>query len=201
MQIHSNQTISKLKFLRKSGYSIEALMRELSLPKSTVWHHIHKIKLSDKYKKILKSNQGGSKLRKEKDLLRAHEEAKNLLESHDKYLYTTAASLYWAEGSKGRCELVNTDGEMIKLYLKILRNNLKIPEERIEPILRIFSNHKESECLNYWSEITRIPKNRFTVLINDGGNRGRGYGMCRIIVRKGGYTLKLFKAIISEICK
>lgn len=137
----------------------------------------------------------------EKDLIRAKEEAKILLNSPDKYLYATAASLYWAEGSRGRCELINTDGEMIKLYLKILRDYFKISEDRIQPILRIFSNHDKTVCLNYWSSITKIPKNRFTILENDGGNHGRNHGMCRIIVRKGGYTLKLFRAIISEICK
>lgn len=176
-------------------------MRELSLPKTTIWHHIHKIKLPEKYKKILRSNQGGSKLKKERELVHAREEAKTLLNSPEKYLYTTVASLYWAEGSQRRCEFINTDGEMIKLYLKILRNYLKIPENKIEPVLRIFSNHKKTKCLNYWSEITKIPKNKFIIRVNDGGTNGRNYGMCRIIIRKGGYTLKLFRAIINEICE
>ncbi len=201
MRRHSNQTITRLKFLRKKGHSIETLVREMSLPKTTIWHHIHKIKLAEKYRKILKANQGGSRLKKERDLFRAQEEAKKLLETPDKYLYATIASLYWAEGSRARCELVNTDGEMIKLYLKILRNYLKIPEDKIEAVLRIFSNHERNECLGYWSNITGIPKNKFIIFTNDGGNRGRGHGMCRIVIRKGGYTLKLFRAIINELCK
>ncbi len=201
MHVHSLEKIEQLKQLRREGHSIEGLVKILSIPKSTVWHHIQGIKLQKKYILKLKANQGGSRLKKERDLIKAGVEAKMLLTSPDKYLYATAASLYWAEGSKGRCELVNTDGEMIKLYLKILRNYFKIPEERIQPILRIFSNHDKTACLNYWSNITDIPKNKFTILVNDGGTNGRSYGMCRIIVRKGGYTLKLFRAIISEICK
>jgi len=171
------------------------------MPKTTVWHHIQKIKLSDQALAVLRSKQGGSSLRKDREWQRAKEEVKQLLNSRQKHLYISAACLYWAEGSKRRCEFINTDGQMIKLYLKVLRDHLKIPESQIQPVLRIFSNHDQKTCLRYWSEVTQIPANKFTIFINDGGTNGRGYGMCRVIVRKGGYTLKLFQAIIDELCK
>ncbi len=193
------KTITKLKELRKKGYSIHALMAELSMPKSSVWHHIHGIKLQKKHILKLKANQGGSKLKKERDILRAGEDARLRMSSRDSIVYAIIAMLYWTEGSKRRCEFVNTDGEMIRLYLKIVRSHLQVPESRIQPTLRIFTNHNEKKSLNYWSKITRIPRKRFKVLLNDGGSSGRTpYGMCRIIILKGGYLLKLFKALATE---
>lgn len=201
LRVHSEHKIERLKMLRTRGFSIQEIMRELSMPKTTVWHHIQKIKLSDKALQILRSKQGGSSIRKEREWQRAKEEAKKLLNSPNKHLYISIACLYWAEGSKGRCEFVNTDGKMIKLYLQVLRKNFKIPENKIQAVLRIYSNHDQEACLNYWSTIAKIPKERFKIFLNDGGTHGRGSGMCRIIILKGGYTLKLFQAIIDEICK
>lgn len=202
VRIHSDSKIQYLKKLRKKGYSIESLVKLLGMPKTTVWHHIHSIKLHRKYIEKLRLNQGGSKLRMERDMARAQIEARSLLEGEHGMAYATICSLYWAEGSKGRCEFVNTDGEMIKLYLKIIRTHLRVPEDKIEPVLRIFSNHDPEESLNFWSRTTNIHKSKFKVLFNDGGTSGRTpFGMCRIVVLKGGYVLKLFKALSVELCK
>jgi hypothetical protein len=201
MRKHAIGKIKELKEMRKKGYSIPQLVNYFSIPKTTIWHHIQNIKLpAEKMRHLRNAGGESSRFRKEQALAKADKEAKELLNSSDKYLYGIAASLYWAEGSKGRCELVNTDGEMIRLYLRVLRELLRISEDRIEPVLRIFSNHNKAQCLNYWSDITEIPKTRFTILVNDGGTSGRNYGMCRIIIKKGGYVLKLFKAMIKEIC-
>lgn len=174
------------------------------MPKTSIWHHIHNIKLSKKYLLKIKSNQGGSKLKREREITKATEEARQLVRSSDGLVYSSIAMLYWAEGSKRRCEFVNTDGEMIRFYLESMRNYLKVPESQIQPILRIFTNHDLNKSLNYWSRLTNIPKKKFKIFLNDGGTSGRTpYGMCRIIVLKGGkggYILKLFKAIADEVC-
>lgn len=201
MRVHSIEKIEQIKDLRKRGHSINEIVHKLSVPKTTIWHHIQKIKVPPKYIKIIRSRQGGSKIRKEKDLLKAEEEAKRLLRNEFNQSSIVAATLYWAEGSKRRCEFINTDGDMIRLYLSILRGHFKIPETSIQPVLRIFTNHNVEESLNYWSKITKIPKGRFQIFINDGGTNGRTkYGMCRIIVKRGGFMLKLFKAIVNQIC-
>lgn len=202
MPRYSINTITRLKEFRKRGYSIHALVAEFSIPKTSIWHHIHNIKLSKKSLLKIKANQGGSRLKREKEILKAREEAKRLIDSRNGIIYAVIAMLYWAEGSKRRCEFVNTDGEMIRLYLKIIRNYLKIPDNRIQPVLRIFTNHDKNKSLRYWSMITGMPKKRFKISLNDGGTSGRTpYGMCRVIVLKGGYPLKLFKALAVELCQ
>jgi hypothetical protein len=201
MPRYSRETIEGLKEFRKKGYSIHALMAEFSMPKTSIWHHIHSIKLPIKFISKLRSAGGeSSRLRKEQALTRAKKEATKLLLSKEAIHYAILASLYWAEGSKGRFELVNTDGNMIRLYLNTLRNLLKINQDRIECVLRIFSNQDLNKAINYWSKITNIPKKKIKIYMNDGGTKGgTRYGMCRIIVRNGGYLLKLVKAMINQL--
>src|SRR3990167_1851527 len=160
MKRHSNQTIERLKFLRKRGYSIEHLMKELSLPKTTIWHHIHKIKLTDKQIKVLKSNQGGSRIKKELDLKKADEESIIILSSKHKYLVSLLAMLYWAEGdNKNAFSFVNTNANMIKIFIQILETCFGIKKERLIVTVRYFTGMNRYECLNYWAEITKVPKN------------------------------------------
>lgn len=201
---HSQKTIGELKRLRLEGYSIDELVEKFSIPKSTIWHHVGKIKISDDHRRRLRSQQGGSAKIKELNLVKAREKAKDMLSLSNPHreLLIIISMLYWAEGSKKVCEFINSDGRMISIYLYIIRNILKIKEEHIKPTMRIFSGMDESECLNYWSEITGIPKNNFLIRLNDGGIKCRTkYGMCRITIRKGHASLKLLLSLIDLVYK
>jgi len=200
MRIHSIEKIKELKRLRKRGFSINELVVKLAIPKTTVWHHIHTVRILPKYVPLLKSKQGGSAKRKEKNWERAKRYAQDLLHSPSRDFIIMLAMLYWGEGSKNVCEFINSDGRVIESYLFILRNVLKIPEEIIKPTMRIFSGMDQKECLNYWSRITKIPQNRFTIRLNDGSTKGKAkYGMCRITIRKGANILKLIHSLIDQI--
>src|SRR3989344_3063982 len=98
MRVHSLDKIEQLKKLRREGHSIEELVKILSMPKTTIWHHIRGIKLRKKYILKLKANQGGSRLKKERDLIRAKDEARALFDSEHRYLVSLLSMLYWAEG-------------------------------------------------------------------------------------------------------
>jgi len=200
MRKHSWQKLKRIKELRKTGYSINELVKELSVPKTTIWYHIQGVKVSPKYISILNAKRGGSKKIKEKNLQIAREKAKKLLQNSNKDLAIILAMLYWGEGSKKVCEFINSDGKMIQVYLKILRSYLNISNDFIKITIRYFSGMKKNKCLNYWSKITGISKNKFLVRFNDGGTRGKTkYGMCRITVRRGHNTLKLIYSLIDKI--
>lgn len=199
MRIHSLAKIKKLKELRKKGYSINELVRKLSIPKTTVWHHIHNIILTPKYLALLKSKIGGSHQRKEKNWATARKVAKEILKSANREYVIAFTMLYWAEGSKNSCDFVNSDGRMINLCINILVKVFNVSKDRLTPTIRIFSGMDEKKCLNYWSKITGLPKSRFFVRINDGGAKSRTkYGMCRIMIKKGSNTLKLINSLIEE---
>ncbi len=194
---YSQKEIDNLKKLRLDGYSVDELVSKFLIPKSTVWHHVGNIKISDEKKNILKSRQGGSTKRKELNIEKAKEIAKTMIDaSSTRESAVIISMLYWAEGNKKVCEFINSDGKMVELYLFIIRKVIKIEENRIKPTMRIFTGMDEEECLNYWSKITAISKNKFTIRLNDGGTKcGTKYGMCRITIRKGHATLKLLLSL------
>ncbi|KPJ55923.1 hypothetical protein AMJ49_06085 [Parcubacteria bacterium DG_74_2] len=202
MRVHSIEKIEKLKKLRKKGLSINEIVRELSVPKTTVWHHIQDVQVSAKYVPILRAKRGGSAKRKEKNLKEAQKCAQKLLQGPNRDILIMIAMLYWGEGTKKVCEFINSDGKIIKSYLTGLRKVFNIPEKSIKPTIRIYAGMNKKECLNYWSCVTKIPKHKFTIRFNDGGTKGRTkYGMCRITVKKGGNFLKLIKSLIDQIFK
>lgn len=200
MHIHSFEKIDKLKDLRKKGHSINEIVEKLSIPKTTVWHHIKKIQVLPQYRAILNAKRGGSAKRKRRNLELAQIKAKEMLTGENRELVIALAMLYWAEGSKKVCEFINSDGEMVKIYLFILRNIIRVPEENIKPTMRIFTGMSKGESLYYWARVTSIPRHRFIVRLNDGGLKSKTkYGMCRITVQKGGNVLKLVHSLIREI--
>lgn len=86
------------------------------------------------------------------------------------------ASLYVCEGSKLRVdnngkktysmEFTNNDPRLIKAFLKFLRTNIKVEENRIKAQLFIYPDHNEQEIVNFWSRISQIPKSRFNKVIH-----------------------------------
>ncbi len=199
MRVHSDIKIRKLKQLRKTGHSIHEIMNKLGMRKTTVWHHIQGVEVLPKYKEILRSKRGGGKARKERNTMLAVDKAKKIFKDSNKELIIAFTMLYWAEGSKGTPEFINSDGRMITLYLQILRDVLFIPNESIQVTIRIFTGMNEKECVKYWSSITKMPRKNFIIRMNDGGTRSRTrYGLCRIGVKKGGHFLKLMHALIDE---
>ena len=200
MRIHSTEKIKKLILLRKQGYSINELVDSLHIPKTTVWHHVHKIKVLGKYATILNSKRGGSRVRRQKNIELSKIEAREILKSTDRELVIILSMLYWGEGSKKTCDFINSDGRIIEVYLKIIREVFEIEENLIRATMRIFTGMDEKDCLNYWSKITGINKNKFKVRLNDGGTRGKTkYGMCRISIRKGARPLKIIHSLIEQI--
>lgn len=200
MRIHSLNKIIQLKQLRKKGYSISDLMKEFYMPKTTVWHHIHNIKLSKKYTALIKAKQGGSKIRCRNEWHKANKHAQKILNSENRYPCALVAMLYWAEGNKKDFVFTNTDGQMIKFYLTILKKYFSINGDDIKLTLRIFSNLNQKECLQYWSNITAFPKEKFIVYLNDGGTKGKAkYGICRLTIKKSGYLRKLITSLINNI--
>lgn len=200
MKIHSDKKIKKLKELRRTGYSINEIVKSLSIPKTTVWHHIKKVTVDPEYVSLLKSKiSSGSRCRRDKKLKIAEELAKKMLNSHDREYLLALVMLYWAEGCKKAFNFVNSDGRMVDLYVRILIKVFGIDKERIVPTMRIFSQMDKKECLDYWSRITGLPKDRFFVRIDDGGKgSSTKYGMCRITIRKGSDTLKLVNSLIQQ---
>ena len=111
------------------------------------------------------------------------------------------ASLYWGEGKKrGGFLFTNTDEKMIKVFMKILRNYFYIKDENIQAVVRICDPMDPSECIKYWKNVTNLSLENIKLNRNNRQNKSKTkYGMCRIIIKKGGYMLKLTSCLITEM--
>lgn len=202
MRIHSDDKIKKLIELRKKGYSINELVKKLSIPKTTIWHHIHDIQLPAGDILRLRSAGGRmSKIRREQAIEKAKKEATMIMNTKKKYLVSLLAMLYWAEGdNKNSFSFTNTNHKIIKIFIYVLNNCFGVEKNKIIVTVRYFTGMDKNRCLSFWSKVTKIPKKNIKTYYNDGGNRGRTeFGICRIGVRKSGYLFKLVRSIIENI--
>lgn len=111
-------------------------------------------------------------------------------------------TIWWTEGTKIRIdkrwkntfnysvEITNTDSEIISLFLKYLRDNLSVQNEKIRLQLQIHQGDDQEEFESFWEEKTNIPRNQFNkTIVRPVGNKvGKSKGTCKIRV----YDKKLY---------
>jgi hypothetical protein len=74
------------------------------------------------------------------------------------------ALLYWAEGAKftdNRLEFTNSDPDMIRAYLNLLRKGFMIDERKLRVNIHLHHYHEDLEQKRFWSEVTGIPLSQF----------------------------------------
>lgn len=200
----SKSIIGKIKTLRQQGWSLPEIKNETKVGYGTVYRYIKDVEILPEHKASWFGKRGGSKKRKnlaEKYALNKAQSAISDLSDKERLLILTA--LYWGEGSKTDFGLSNTDPELIKIFIGGLRKIFKIKETEFRVSIRIYEDLDKDTCLDYWSEITGIPKNKFvSATIIKGKKRGKlPYGMCRIRVRKGGNVLKYIVAAKKQMVR
>lgn len=197
----SAEEVDKIVELRKTGHSIPEIQRIVLRGKTTVFRYVKDVKLSNKSQKILNiKKKSGGRNRMLKNQLLANDFAQKILSGPHREMVIVIAMLYWAEGTKRCCSFINSDGKMIAVYLRILKEVFNISHDNVQIIMRIFDGMDQDKCLKYWSVTTGIHRRHFIVRFNDGGTRCKvPYGMLRVEVKKGGHILKIIKAIYSLI--
>lgn len=165
--------------LRRTGESIIVIAKKLGVAKSFVSHWCDDIFLTKQQRKKLLWNsfKGGKKgrllgamankrerINREKNL--KNEGLKEIGKLTQRELFLVGAALYWAEGLKKdrRITLVNSDPEMIILFIRWLKECLCVNIEDIYCHVSINQDHqfRINEVQNYWSKITGIPLSGFT---------------------------------------
>jgi hypothetical protein len=197
MRIHSEEKINKIKEMRQVGNSINEIVAALGVPKTTVWHHVQQVEVLEPFKQLLRSKRGGRAVRNKKDWEDAENRARQILSGDKSNLAIAAAMLYWGEGGKKVCDIINTDPKLLQLYLKFLYEVIGVSQENIKFSMRIFTGMEPQECLRYWSDNLKIDPSKIIMRYNDGGVSGKAkYGMCRVTLKKGSKLLKLMHSLI-----
>lgn len=196
--------IKKIINLRQRGYSLPEISRVVRIPKTTVYRYIKDIKILPRYLSEWAGKRGGSIKRKRiKEKLAFLEGIKFVgeLSKREKILFLCA--LYWAEGSKKDFSLSNTDPQLVKVFVSMLRETWRLDNSRLRISVRMYEDLDREKCLSYWAYVVGIPKDKFVgVNILSGKKKGKlEYGMCRVRVLKGGDLLKKINGINKAIGK
>ena len=114
--------------------------------------HIKRRSISDAitFLNITKYNKGSFKI-------------KERLNLRQEKLKVAGTMLYWGEGTKSGSTVVlsNSDPNVVKLFLKFLREICGISEKRLRILLHIYNNQNEETLKRQWMSITKIPKEQF----------------------------------------
>ncbi len=195
--------IMKLKALRRRGYSINEIVSELSIPKTTVWHHLQTVTVLPKYAPILRSRRGGSAKRAKARRVAALTWAQSLLaDPATRTPLLVATGLYWGEGTKKDFGFLNTDSRLIETFLSCLAK-LGVVKSRLKVGIRIYEDLDKTEAIHHWAKITQVSPERITsVEVLSGRKKGKSpYGMCRIRLAKGNDYFNLMMATIELLSK
>lgn len=184
--------------LRRTGHSLPEIRKITARGNATVFKYIKNVKILDEYKDILRSKQGGSKNRASKEWCIASKKVKEILPeitTHGK-LFILAA-LYWGEGTKRELNIINSDPDLLRVFVECL-SEIGVTRDMLRVTIRIYKDTSEVNARKYWAEVLGIPeKGILGVNVLEGKKDGKlKYGMCRIRVAKGA---KYFKLIMSMI--
>lgn len=160
--------------LRKKGYSIKEVSKEMGITQSTSSLWLRDINLNPAAQERLRHRRIYGqyitsliwKQKRESSSLKANIEAQHILTN---IIFTPeisliiCASLFWAEGSKNRNSVIftNSDPEMIKVFLSTFRCAFTLNEYKFRCLVHIHDYHDDKETKKFWSELTGIPLTQF----------------------------------------
>ena len=198
----SPEKVERIKLLRSQGHSLSEISREIGIGQSTACRYVQGIKILPKFRKIWLKKRNGSTKRKEKaENLAIYKAGLIVRKLSDKEKLLILSSLYWAEGAKVDFNLTNTDPDLVKIFIKSLKDVIGISDDRLRLNIRIYEDMDSETCVKFWLNLTGLTRdNLSSVNVLIGKKLGKlKYGMCRVRVTKGGDVLKYLVAVRQRI--
>jgi len=164
--------------LRKRGKSIKDIAKKLKIAKSTISLWCRDIELtsqqlSELHKKMIKGGyigrMKGARMQFERRIKKIKEYNSKGIEEIGKLskrdILIAGIALYWGEGSKKRrcLSFCNSDPEMLKIFIKFLKEVLSVGKNRLKAWVCINEIHRNrlEEVEDYWSKIIGISRSQF----------------------------------------
>jgi predicted transcriptional regulator len=187
--------------LRRQGLSLNEISKELDVAKSSVSLWVRHVKLNADAVNALKDKnpiiRGSSAFAKSRLIKHTHHRDSRIkmqLEGAIKarsgdILHAKGCMLYWAEGTKSRNSLVftNTDENMLKLFLKFLKESLNVNKDDIYLEIN-FHSGDEKDISKYWTDTLSIIPRRLKKIKPRGNGtfkKNKHYmGIAVIVVKK-----------------
>jgi hypothetical protein len=193
-----SSVVAQIRELRRTGHSLPEITSMVEVGYGTVWRYIKDVQVGSEYEAALKVKQGGSRSRSEVRWREARNSVKPLIgdiSKRDKLLIL--AALYWGEGTKKELNIINSDPQLLAVFVDCLES-LGVSRESLTYSLRTHSDVSISQSKKYWAQELGVGTNMVkSVEVVQGKKRGKlPHGMCRIRMRKGE---RYFKQIMSMI--
>ena len=215
--------------LRRKGFSYSEIRKQVKVSKSSLSLWLRSVGLTKRQKQRLTEKKWAAikrgwekwKNHRIKKTNIVNKEAlgqiKKIRKTKEK-LWLMGIMLYWAEGAKEKQYRLgqgvifsNSDFKMIRLFLRWLKDCLKIPKDRINVDIYIHNNstHRLNEVRSFWSKVTGFPIKKFgkiyfkkhkikTLRRNTENNH---YGLLRVKVSKSTYINRRIAGWIKGICQ
>lgn len=210
--------------LRKQGKTYSEIRNELGkIPKGTLSFWFKSMQLTPTQQKRLekiKTEKMGKgylfavealKEKRKKHLENIRKRVDNLPSALEKteVQKIAIAILYMGEGAKtrrGSLMLGNSDPQIIKLFLKLLRSCYHPDERKLRCIVQCRADQNVEELEQYWTKITKIPRTQFYKTRIDPRTIGRPSrkldykGVCRIEYFSADVynELKMIASVLTE---
>lgn len=170
------EKIALAKKFRLKGRSFNEIAIKLQIAKSTVYEWTSDIKLGRNALKRLANKKNVTRnkalsvmktIRDKKKRIIEKKAQETISKSHlDQATKKILCSvLFRAEGEKSQkshMAFINSEPEMISLFLHLLRTSFALDEKKFRVLVHIHEYHDEKEIKLYWSHITKISLSQFT---------------------------------------
>ncbi|MBI3534069.1 MAG: hypothetical protein HY072_01080 [Deltaproteobacteria bacterium] len=168
--MNRNQIKMEAEKLRDAGYSYNMICKHIGAAKSTLSNWFRDRPFTPN-KEVLKRIQYGpiksaekshnKKVREIQELKQVGIREVGTLSERD--IWLLGLGLYIGEGTKAfeNIRIINSDPAVIKLAVKWFKKICGLADENITVTLHIYPDNNLEECINFWSEVTQLPRRNF----------------------------------------
>jgi hypothetical protein len=216
-----NDEKEKARQMRREGKSLNEIVAALKISKSSASVWVRDIELSTGQREFLVERQkqfvinlnregkGGSQTNRKNAIqqrMTYQQEGRKHARQND-VLHEMGCMLYWAEGAKQRNSIVfvNSDANMLMLFMRFLRQCLNVPDEMIKLKLHCHTDDVEQQNIikRYWLDLFNLKQDCFGKVMVIQGGKTRSirheYGLCTIDIGSTHLTMHIYGAIQEYI--
>lgn len=211
-----NEEKTKVVRLRSElGLSINEILKSVKVSKGTVSRWIQNVPLSQDQTEKLKEKIGHGSFRASlthkrlsEERVFSYKEEGRIKAKEKNLLHACSCMLYWAEGhkknNKNTVAFSNSNPSMVRLFLRFLKEQFDVPEQKISININCYTDIKGSkEIESYWLRELGLPesclrKTMINKISKASHNKRVGYleyGTCRLVVNDTSIINHIYGAI------
>ena len=198
----THQEIIKMKSLRETGHSLPEIKVITKRGYGTIYRYIKDVAVLPQYFQEYDIKQGGSRKRANKawndSVIQACTMIHTPLSFEQKLCLLSG--IYWGEGNKHELNLINSDPNLIKVFVSCLYD-IGITKKQLKINLRLYDDIDKKCAILFWSRLLDIRTSDIgNIEIIHGKKKGKlKFGMCRVRVEKSAPHFKLIQSLIERV--